>query len=305
MAGEAEGAALAIPARLAATVVAWEGDSGRRWLSRLPRLVAELAEAWDLEVGAPYEPGGNISWVAPVVRRTDGLAAVLKVQHPHPESAPEALALAAWGGDGAVRLHAHDPARSALLIERCVPGRGLVDEGGTSDAVRAGAELGARLHAAAVPEGIPTLEAVLDPWADEVEERVAAQGPWLDAGLVRAAVTIMRSSSPTRVLLHGDLNPTNVLASQRERWLAIDPKPMAGDPARDGTRLVLQPDPITGRTLSRRLKLVAESLAVERDRLAAWCLADAVEMAVSAKATGDASAASCAAHATLVADLLG
>ena len=76
--------------------------SARDWLARLPALVAEVAEQWDLEVGAPLEPGGNISWVAPARRRSDGLDAVLKVQLPHPESAPEAVGLRAWAGDGAV-----------------------------------------------------------------------------------------------------------------------------------------------------------------------------------------------------------
>ena len=31
-------------------------------------------------------------------------------------------------------------------------------------------------------------------------------------------------------MIHGDLHYENVLAADREPWLAIDPKPMAGDP---------------------------------------------------------------------------
>ena len=34
-------------------------------------------------------------------------------------------------------------------------------------------------------------------------------------------------------LLHGDLHPGNVLAARRRPWLAIDPKPVVGDPAFD------------------------------------------------------------------------
>ena len=144
-------AELVIPPRLAETVVLWEGDAGRVWLDDLPRRVAEVVEAWDLDVGAPFVPGGNISWVAPVRRRADDLDAVLKLQLPHPESDPEAVGLRAWDGDGAVRLYDHDPERCALLIERCTPGAGLREQGGTDVAVAAGAEIGARLHAAADP----------------------------------------------------------------------------------------------------------------------------------------------------------
>jgi streptomycin 6-kinase len=31
-------------------------------------------------------------------------------------------------------------------------------------------------------------------------------------------------------MIHGDLHYENVLAADREPWLAIDPKPMSGDP---------------------------------------------------------------------------
>src|SRR5947199_7598271 len=78
--------ALRIPDRLAHTVVSAFGDVGRNWLARLPSLVADAASAWQLHVGAPFEPGGNVGWVAPV-RRADGSDAVLKVEcpgHPNP-----------------------------------------------------------------------------------------------------------------------------------------------------------------------------------------------------------------------------
>lgn len=302
MAGE-----LVIPPRLADTVVSWEGDGGRAWLADLPRLVAEVTEAWDLEVGAPFEPGGNLSWVAPARRRRDGLDAVLKVQHPHPESAPEADGLRAWGGDGAVLLHDHDPIRWALLLERCTPGEGLVERAGTIDAVAAGAELGARLHAAAVPPGLPPLASVLDLWADELEERLAT-APLGDEGLARLALDAMRTrprACSHDVLLHGDLNPTNVLSAARSPWLAIDPKPMVGDPAYDGPRLVTQPDPLAtpdpAGTLARRLDIVSDAMGVDREALVVWCLVGAVEMGAWARSLGDDEAADgCAADVALI-----
>ena len=38
------------------------------------------------------------------------------------------------------------------------------------------------------------------------------------------------------MLLHTDLHAGNVLAAEREPWLAIDPKPYVGDPAYDVTQ---------------------------------------------------------------------
>jgi streptomycin 6-kinase len=300
-------AEVVIPAKLAATVVEWEGGSGRDWLAQLPGLVSAVSEAWDLELGAPFEPGGNISWVAPAGRR-DGTEAVLKLQHPHPESEPEATALTAWHGAGAVRLLAHDRNRRALLVERCRPGSPLGDEADPLAAARVGAALGARLHAVPAPGGLPSLAAVQRAWADELEGRLTRH-PVADPGLARHALVTMRERPDAcdhPVLLHGDLNPTNVLAAEREPWLAIDPKPMLGDPAYDGSRLVAQPDPLDlsdpASAVAGRLDLVADGLGVDRALLAAWCLVAAVEMGMSAIAHGDREASErCRRHAALVA----
>lgn len=296
-----------IPVKLARSVVAWEGDRGRAWLERLPALVESMVSAWDIEVGEPFEPGGNISWVAPARRRVDGRDAVLKLQLPHPESDPEAAGLMAWAGAGAAELLAHDPDRRALLLERCRPGTALIDRGGDLAAVRVGAAIGARLHAVDPPAGVPILATVLDLWADELAGRLLRR-PVADPGLGRRAVATMRErpracSGP--VLLHGDLNPTNVLASERAAWLAIDPKPMVGDPAYDGPRLVLQPHPASGDELATRISAVVEGMGLDRAALVDWCLVAAVEMGSSADHHGDATtAAQCEEQVRLLAPLL-
>jgi streptomycin 6-kinase len=301
-------AEVVIPAQLAATVVAWEGDAGRRWLDRLAAIVTALADEWDLDVGPPFEPGGNISWTAPVRRRVDDREAVLKVQIPHPESAPEAAGLDAWGGEGAVRLFDHDPDRSALLIERCAPGTAVGDEPDPFAAARVGASLSARLHAVPPPAGMPTLEAVQRSWADQLEAQLLRH-PAADDGLARVALEVMRArpaDCTDPVLLHGDLNPTNVLASEREPWLAIDPKPMVGDPAYDGPRLVTQPDPLLhpdpAGLVAGRLDLVADAAGIDRGRLAEWCLVGAVEFGASAATRAETDVVErCAALAALIA----
>src|SRR5436309_14633422 len=120
--------ALRVPDRLARTVVAAFGDVGRDWLAQLPSLVADAASAWQLRVGAPFEPGGNVGWVAPV-RRADGSDAVLKVEcpgHPNmprPYGTRAAKGLQHWAGRGATRRLDSDEASQVVLRERCVRGR--------------------------------------------------------------------------------------------------------------------------------------------------------------------------------------
>jgi streptomycin 6-kinase len=282
---------LVIPERLAAAVVAEEGDAARAWLRRLPALVAELVDAWALEVGAPYE-GGHVAWVAPARRRSDGAELVLKVQVPSPESAPEALALRAWAGAGAVRLHEHDPERRGLLIERCDPGTAMGGEPDPVAALDEGLRLARTLHQVAVPEGVPSHADLAAAWADRVAGRRSLV-PEVSPAAWSFALDVLRSgeAGARTVLLHGDLNPTNVLRSRRG-WLAIDPKPMVGGAAVDAARLVLQlaleggEDPTTA--MGRRCERAGSVLGVAPAVVARWCVADLVGLSTWLITTGQA-----------------
>jgi streptomycin 6-kinase len=85
--------------------------------------IEECRRRWRLTLGEAYPQGAAglavRAWLA------DGTPAVLKLIHPHRESEHEADALAAWGGDGAVRLLDRDDERGAVLMERCEPGSPL------------------------------------------------------------------------------------------------------------------------------------------------------------------------------------
>jgi streptomycin 6-kinase len=111
----------ALPRNLAEAA---EHEGRQAWLvTTLPAVIGEISRSWSLTVGAPFQPGGQTAWVAPV-RDATGASLVLKVAWRHPEAAHETAGLRAWAGHGAVRLHAardFDDA-IALLIERCEPG---------------------------------------------------------------------------------------------------------------------------------------------------------------------------------------
>ncbi len=293
---------LVIPEMLRTTAVQREGENARAWLERLPRIVAEMTDEWGLVVGPPLE-GGNISWVAPATRRNDpsGAPLVLKVQVPSPESDPEAAALTVWGGTGAVRVHAHDAARCALLLERCEPGDQLGEDSDPEAAFEEGVRVAADLRraAAAHPDALSagrSVAGIASGWADLLEQRgcpADGKGP-LDDVLWRLALDTLRGAvSPERsaepVLLHGDLNPWNVLRSVRG-WLAIDPKPLVGPPAMEVSRLVHQLAIPAGRdpssTIADRLTRAAEVVGLDRDDAARWALVDAVTIASFTQATG-------------------
>ncbi len=72
------------------------------------------------------------------------------------------------------------------------------------------------------------------------------------------------------MLLCTDLHAENVLASEREPWLAIDPKPFVGDPAFDAAQHMLNcderlvSDPVS---LARRM---ADLLDLDPARVRLW-----------------------------------
>ncbi|MDQ0463093.1 streptomycin 6-kinase [Caulobacter ginsengisoli] len=96
------------------------GPAGEAWLTALPGLVRDLAEEWDLELGATLTGGTEGLVVAASL--ADGLPAVLKLNFPGADpSLGELRALRAGGGRGYAQLYRHDEAREAVLLERLGP----------------------------------------------------------------------------------------------------------------------------------------------------------------------------------------
>ncbi|MFD3454602.1 aminoglycoside phosphotransferase family protein [Streptomyces sp. NPDC058691] len=164
---------------------------GPQWLARLPCLVEEVRERWELRLGEPFD-GGSCSWAAEAWL-PDGQPAVLKVGRPHPEAEGEAAALRLWDGRGAVRVHRHDARRHALLLERCTPGGGLGAAGGLTAEERLlpGAGVLAELWraGATVDGGFDRLADVTSGWAGLAEERMERLRPPLRPGTGRARCT--------------------------------------------------------------------------------------------------------------------
>jgi streptomycin 6-kinase len=100
---------LPLPQNLADSIAADQDPRRRAWLDRLPGIVRCVARNWGLDLGAPFQPGGQCSWVAPA-RTADGARLVLKVEWLHPEAEREAAALRFWDGTG---LSGSMPTRSS------------------------------------------------------------------------------------------------------------------------------------------------------------------------------------------------
>ena len=261
--------------------LAWANESevGRAWLERLPRLLDECVEQWSLRIGEPF-PSAWLSLALPA-QLADGGDAVLKICFPHHESEHEAEALAHWEGNGAVRLLAHDRTRHALLVERCRPGTPL-SELEADAAIAVFVDLLPRLW---VPAGEPFL-ALADEaasWASDLPATWERAGRPFERALLDAAIGALRELAPTqreRVLLHQDLHADNVLRAEREPWLVIDPKPLAGE-REFGVAALVRGGELgsSRRAVWHRLVHLTEELGLDRERVRAWTLAQTIAWA--------------------------
>jgi streptomycin 6-kinase len=237
-------------------------------------LVAEHLQSWELTPdGPPWY--GQCALVLPVRRRGGSLAA-LKVAWPHWEARYEHLALQLWAGRGAVRLLAAAPASWCLLLERLDAGRPLA----AVDLLEACEVLGGlfgQLDRPA-PAQLDTLAERGTRW----QGQLAAGSPLVPRRLTQQARFVLvdlLADLPAPRLVHEDLHDANVLAPldpARGRWLAIDPKPVAGEWAYAVAPMVWnRPDQAAAAHSLRahvrlRAEIIADAAGLDPERVRLW-----------------------------------
>lgn len=258
------------------------GANWADWLERLPRLVSSLVDEWELTYdGPPWH--GFTSLVVPVCGAS-GPAALKVTYDGDDESLHEGLALQHWAGKGTVRLLRADPRRRTLLLERLHTEdlTGVPDIG----ACEIAAGMYSRLHIPALPQLRP-VTSYLRVWNVGLAG-LPADAP-LPSRLVGQAVSLAKDfiadPASTGTMIHGDLHFENVLAADREPWLAIDPKPMSGDPHYEVAPLLWNRwEEMTASdnlrdAIRRRFHSVVEAAGFDEDRARDWVVVRALHSA--------------------------
>ncbi|TBO56366.1 hydroxyurea phosphotransferase [Streptomyces kasugaensis] len=274
-----------VPDEFAASYGA-HGAEARAWIAELPRLGGDFLERWGLRLDGPAAYG-MASLVLPVLQ-ADGAPAVLKLQQLREETAGVATGLRAWRGDGMVRLLDHDVASGTQLLERLDAARPLSSVADDQVAVQVLAELMARLTAVPAPQGLRRLSDLAAAMLDRTPQAVPALRDPAERRLVRTCASAVAEliGEPGDRLLHWDLHYDNVLAGEREPWLAIDPEPLAGDPgfellpALDNRWDEVLATGDVARAVLRRFDLLTEVVGLDRRRAAGWTLGRVLQNAL-------------------------
>ncbi|WP_238175973.1 aminoglycoside phosphotransferase family protein [Kribbella albertanoniae] len=262
---------IVIPAQL----IESHEDESPEWLAALPAQLDEYLARWDLTQTGGFL-NGAASLIVPVVRR-DGTEAMLKLQPWNDESEAEALALRTWSPDDVVAVLEDDPATCTLLLERLHP-ETLNAVPDHVEATRILSELMARLNQVPAP---PEVRKLADIAAEMVEDAADLKLDSSEQRLVNRYADQVREllPEPGDRLLHWDLHYGNVMASDRQPWLVIDPKPLAGDPAFELFQALhnrwddLLATGNLDQAIRDRFDLMRDITGIDRDRALAWTAA--------------------------------
>jgi streptomycin 6-kinase len=248
-------------------------------VANLSSVTQNQLEQWQLRRdGEPIQGPGSL--VQPV-RTSDGLPAILKVTSPDAETEHEHLVLRRWAGDGAVRLLSADPPHHAVLLER-LHGESLHTLRDV-DACEVVAGLYRRLHVPALPQ-LRTLTSYLKQWTSEFE-RLPRSAP-IPHRLVEQATVLSRelADQPGDSVVHGNLHYGNVLAADREPWLAIAPRPANGDPHYEVAPMLWHRwEELNGKVrdgVRHRLYTLVDAAGFDEDRARAWVIVRVVQHAI-------------------------
>ncbi len=272
--------------------MAERGPQWADWVDALPGIVESVMRQWGISPDGDAI-NGHCSLVIPV-RTAQGVPAVVKIGFPDEESEHEHLALRRWGGRGAVRLLSADPHHRALLLERLEATD--LTRVAEYDACRVVAGLYRSLHVPALPALRP-LASSIERWTADLAQ-LPRSAP-IPRRLVEQAIALGRDLGADRAvpprLIHTDLHYGNVLAhassdTGRERWLAIDPKPVNGDPHYEIAPMLwnrfeeLAGDVRDG--VRRRFWTLVDAAGFDEDRARAWVVVRMVHNAMWAVQDG-------------------
>lgn len=247
------------------------GEAGRDWLTTLDVRIETFLARWDLTFEAVVS---NLSYnYVAKVTDAEGQARILKIGVPNFDFQNEIRTLQAYSGKGCAQLIKADAKHGAMLLERLDPGTMLMEEQDEEVVVEQFMKVWKLIRR---PKPTDDLYPTILNWASGFTRYLESEPQdhqRIPSEEVRLAEQYMREITETSAgleLLHGDLHHENILYSEQQGWMAIDPKGVVGDPYFDVVQFMVnhlhtKPDPEG--LLRWRVDALCAGLHFDRERL--------------------------------------
>lgn len=215
------------------------GEKGETWLGKLPDLLKEFIEKWELTDWRPLEEQ-TVNFIC-YARSPKYGEVVLKTGAPHRELFTGMDALRIFGGNHACRLYEADRERGIMLLERICPGTWLKDERDFLKRMSIGTGLVKKLPAPIHGQHeFPAFREQMDKAFEKARKEGRAGREFLSMlSVAEGLYREISSSGRPKVLLHGDLHHENILLDSSGKWKVIDPQGRIGEQCLETGRFLL------------------------------------------------------------------
>jgi streptomycin 6-kinase len=250
------------------------GEKGRQWLDRLPNLVIQLANTYEL---SNLKPVNNLSYNYVLSGFQDSQPIILKLGLDIGGFKREAEALIALEGFGVVQVFSENA--GLLLLECATLGVSLTSYFPKNDneSINITADVIKRLHKAPLPSAYAFPH--IKDWLEALDGDLKIPAQTLKkAREIRDQ--LLKTAGPD-VLLHGDLHQDNMLQNGNG-WVVIDPKGVVGEPAYEVAAFIRNPMPElmnhddAPNIIHNRVTRFAQILELPSQRILDWCFVQAV-----------------------------
>lgn len=259
---------------------------GELWLRDLPQITEEYLSRWQLKIVGSFDDL-SFNFVVPV-ESSDGTPAVLKLGlHSHGRLR-EIAALNHYDGCGAIKVLRFDSKTGVCLLERASPGHTLKNmylENGEAEANQIACSIISQLQSGPPPKDLSPFKNVSE-WGKGFQKFLESKtklSEQLSTDIKRADEVFHQLLNSTKkiTVLHADLHHSNILSSNRNSYLAIDPKGMCGDLAYELGAWIRNPMPEILKSsdiehlLGNRINTMSDSLRFDRERVWGWAYSQA------------------------------
>jgi len=266
-------------------IIAAHGELGEEWLEDLPTLLEKYFSKWSL-TELRVVPFLSCNLVLQGLHPSYGTV-ILKTGVLGADLRSELQSLRLFDGHGCVKLLESSPSEGIFLLEGLMPGE-MLDGQEETEALSICGGVIRRLHERNSDLKVLNSCRQLDSYLSEFRKLhgvIRAKNIDFDLsllGLAESEFEELLATSVEKKLLHGDLHHFNILSSHRDRWLAIDPLGLVGDPAYECAAFLRNPymnileRPNIREVLKHRIRFLSRYLEQDERRIARWGFAQTV-----------------------------